>query len=161
MVCPRYTKVTFMNKVKFLSIFAIKQLAQKASHLSFLIGLILQSERLRFITLEGSLLLVWQSVEQSGQLLEVKCKAFQIQQHITVSSSGRWMMRVLICLVKLFPICTNPANISTSLKVNQHLKHFAEGYFHVFLFFIVPTQHQISRESYDKYFRDPLKPTLH
>ena len=43
-------------------------------------------------------------MEQNGQLLETKYKAFQIQ-HIIVSSSGRWMVGVLICLVKSFLIC--------------------------------------------------------
>ena len=57
---------------------------------------------------------------------------------------------------------SNPDNRSAPpLKINQHLKQYAGGYFHVFPFFIVPTQHQISRESYEKYFQDLLKPTLH
>ena len=57
---------------------------------------------------------------------------------------------------------SNPKNrAAPSLRVNQHLKQCAGGYLHVFPFFIVPTQHQISKESYEKYFQDLLKHTLH
>ena len=47
------------------------------------------------------------------------------------------------------------------LQVNRHLKRCAHGHFRVFPFFIVPTEHQISREAYEEYFQNKFKPTLH
>ena len=47
------------------------------------------------------------------------------------------------------------------LQVNRHLKRCAHGHFKVFPFFLVPTEHQISREAYEKYFQKKFKPTLH
>ena len=57
---------------------------------------------------------------------------------------------------------SNPENILTPpLKVNQHLKTYANGHFQVFPFFVVPTRHQIAREEHEKHFQNLLKPTLH
>ena len=57
---------------------------------------------------------------------------------------------------------SDPENrINPPLQVNKHLKKCAHGHFRVFPFFIVPTEHQISRETYEKYFQDKFKPTLH
>ncbi len=57
---------------------------------------------------------------------------------------------------------SNPENIATPpLKVNQHLKKDARGHFRVFPFFMVPNNHQIAREAYEKHFQDTLQPTLH
>ena len=57
---------------------------------------------------------------------------------------------------------SDPENRSQPpLQVNRHLKRCAHGHFKVFPFFIVPTEHQISREAYEKYFQKKFKPTLH
>ena len=57
---------------------------------------------------------------------------------------------------------SNPNNIATPpLKVNQHLKTCAGGYFLVYPFHIVDRQHQITREAYERHFQQTLKPTLH
>ncbi|KAL5270071.1 hypothetical protein ACHWQZ_G003530 [Mnemiopsis leidyi] len=57
---------------------------------------------------------------------------------------------------------SNPGNITTPpLKVNQHLKTCADGHFLVFPFHVVHTNHQITREAYEKHFQKVLQPTLH
>ena len=57
---------------------------------------------------------------------------------------------------------SNPiSNTKAPLKVNRHLKQCSGGYFHVYPFFVVPTNHQIARESYEAYFQQKFKPTLH
>ena len=57
---------------------------------------------------------------------------------------------------------SNPAiNKKPSLKVNRHLKRCSGGHFHVFPFFVVPKNHQISREAYETHFQKIFKPTLH
>ena len=57
---------------------------------------------------------------------------------------------------------SNPiSNSKSPLKVNRHLKKCSGGYFHVYPFFLVPTSHQIARESYETYFQEKFKPKLH
>ena len=57
---------------------------------------------------------------------------------------------------------SNPGNImAPPLKVNQHLKTCADGYFLVYPFYVVNTNHQITREAYEKHFQKILHPTLH
>ena len=57
---------------------------------------------------------------------------------------------------------SNPGNImAPPLKVNQHLKSCADGYFLVYPFHVVNTNHQITREAYEKHFQKILHPTLH
>ena len=57
---------------------------------------------------------------------------------------------------------SDPENRSKPpLQVNRHLKRCANGHFKVLPFFIVPTEHQIAREAYEKYFQKKFKPTLH
>ena len=57
---------------------------------------------------------------------------------------------------------SNPNNKKVPrLRVNRHLKRCSGGHFHVFPFFVVPTNHQISRESYEAHFQRIYKPTLH
>ena len=47
------------------------------------------------------------------------------------------------------------------LKVNQHLKTCADGYFLVCPFQVVYTNHQITHEAYKRHFQKILHPTLH
>ena len=57
---------------------------------------------------------------------------------------------------------SNPKNTKVPpLKVNRHLKQCSGGHFHVFPFYVVPTNHQIARESYEAHFQHKFKPTLH
>ena len=80
-----------------------------------------------------------------------KCKEFYIGQ-----------CKILRKRMNLHRDHSNPSSNKTPpLQVNRHLKKCSGGYFHVFPFFVVPTHHQISRETYEAHFQAKFKPTLH
>lgn len=56
---------------------------------------------------------------------------------------------------------SNPKNAVPPLKVNQHIRKCSNGYFRVFPFYVVPTEHQIAREGYETHFQQTLEPSLH